>query len=190
MFPKVWLLILVILISQTAVSHGGGLNSQGCHNDRKMASYHCHRSPASNMDPPKRVSGQTYSRALFNYRSYKSITSLGFYTNMTCQVVNIDHVVSLKDAFISGANKWSSAQKMTFANDRDNHVPSCSQVNSSKGSAGPRDFLRRSHDGKGLDYRIVRFCEYLSRYHSVKLAYDLSFANNSKAIFQNCGVTI
>ncbi|WP_394653093.1 excalibur calcium-binding domain-containing protein [uncultured Sphingomonas sp.] len=29
-----------------ALAHGGGLNAQGCHNDRKGGTgYHCHRSP-------------------------------------------------------------------------------------------------------------------------------------------------
>lgn len=26
-----------------ASAHGGGLNAQGCHNDRKNGGYHCHR---------------------------------------------------------------------------------------------------------------------------------------------------
>ncbi len=40
----------------------------------------------------------------------------------------------------------------------------CGRVNSSKGSARPKDFLRRSNDGKGLEYKIVRFCEYVEKY--------------------------
>lgn len=27
----------------TAVAHGGGLDGNGCHNDRKRGGYHCHR---------------------------------------------------------------------------------------------------------------------------------------------------
>ena len=30
-------------------SHGGGLNKDGCHNERKTGGYHCHRSPAPNI---------------------------------------------------------------------------------------------------------------------------------------------
>jgi len=30
-------------------SHGGGLNKDGCHNDRKNGGYHCHRSPRPNI---------------------------------------------------------------------------------------------------------------------------------------------
>lgn len=29
-----------------AGAHGGGLNAEGCHNDRKNGGYHCHRAPA------------------------------------------------------------------------------------------------------------------------------------------------
>ncbi len=30
-------------------AHGGGLNKDGCHNDRKNGGYHCHRSPTPNI---------------------------------------------------------------------------------------------------------------------------------------------
>lgn len=37
------LIILIIFIFPTsAFSHGGGLDSSGCHNDRKRGGYHCH----------------------------------------------------------------------------------------------------------------------------------------------------
>ena len=44
-----------------------------------------------------------YERKGFSYRSYKPNTSIGFYTNQSCDFINIDHVVSLKDAYDSGA---------------------------------------------------------------------------------------
>ena len=131
-----------------------------------------------------------YERKDFNYRSYKPNTSVGFYTNQSCDFINIDHVVSLKDAYDSGAASWSAYKKRTFANDKANHVPSCGRVNSSKGSAGPRDFLRRSNDGKGLEYEIIRFCEYVQRYYAVKVEYGLSFDANDSATFEQCGVGI
>ena len=127
-----------------------------------------------------------YDRKDFSYRSYKLNTPIGFYTGKTCDFINIDHVVSLKDAYESGAASWSDVKKESFANDRANHVPSCGRVNSSKGSATPKDFLRRSRDGKGLDYKIVRWCEYVTKYHTIKLAYGLSFIANDKSIFERC----
>ena len=132
------------------------------------------------------VVADTYDRKDFNYRSYKPNTAIGFYTGKTCDFINIDHVVSLKDAYESGAANWSDSKRQTFANDRRNHVTSCGRVNSSKGSAAPKDFLRRSRDGKGLDYKIVRWCEYVTKYHSVKQAYGLSFIANDRRIFENC----
>jgi hypothetical protein len=130
--------------------------------------------------------GSGYDRKDFNYRSYKPGTDIGFYTNQPCDFINIDHIVSLKDAHESGAASWSDSKKKTFANDKANHVPSCGRVNSSKGSAVPKDFLRRSRDGKGLDYKIVRWCDYVTKYHAVKIKYALSFAGNTKAIFNQC----
>jgi hypothetical protein len=48
--------ILVTLISAVAMSHGGGLNAEGCHNNRKTGDYHCHRAPA--VAPPAHKSNQ------------------------------------------------------------------------------------------------------------------------------------
>ena len=131
-----------------------------------------------------------YNRRDFNYHSYKPNTATGFYTNQTWHFINIDHIVRLKDAYQSGAISLRDCKKASYANDRFNHVPSFGRVNSSKGSVGPSDFLRRSHDGKGLEYKIVRFCEYVEKYYAVKLKYVLSFGANSKATFQSCDVAI
>ena len=130
-----------------------------------------------------------YDRKAFNYRSYKPNTSIGFYTNQPCDFINIDHIVSLKDAYESGAASWGASKKKTFANDRSNHVPSCGRVNSSKGSEGPSDFLRRSRDGRGLEYEIVRFCEYVQKYYAVKVKYELSLVSNDKKTFGRCGLS-
>ena len=131
----------------------------------------------------------SYDRKDFSYRSYKPNTTIGFYTNKTCDFINIDHVVSLKDAYDSGASSWGASMKESFANDSSNHVPSCGRVNSSKGSATPKDFLRRSRDGRGLEYEIVRFCEYVQKYDAVKVKYGLSFKDNETRPFEGCGIT-
>ena len=67
-------------------------------------------------------------------------------------------------------------------------MPSCGRVNSSKGSKGPSDFLRRSRDGRGLEYDIVKFFEYVQRYYAVKINYGLSFNSNKKRSFEGCGI--
>ena len=96
----------------------------------------------------------SYDRKDFNYRSYKPRTDIGFYTGKTCDFINIDHIVSLKDAHESGAATWSDSKKKSFANDRANHVPSYGRVNSSKALKALVTLLHRSRDGRGLEYKI------------------------------------
>jgi hypothetical protein len=45
--------------SVVAHAHGGGLNSEGCHNNRKTGDYHCHRAPSSASRTPAKSSAAT-----------------------------------------------------------------------------------------------------------------------------------
>ena len=130
-----------------------------------------------------------YQRSQFGYQSYFINSKVGFYTGKTCDT-NIDHVVSLKDAYQSGANKWDFNMRKQFSNDKSNHVPACRRVNSSKGSSTPKHFLRRSNDGIGLDYKIIPFCNYLKIYYKTKIKYKLSFKNNDPTLFLRCKIKI
>lgn len=58
--------LFVLAPSQQALAHGGGLNSEGCHNNRQTGDYHCHRASASKTPQrqPARSSGG--SRAFAN----------------------------------------------------------------------------------------------------------------------------
>jgi hypothetical protein len=46
----------LLVLGKAALAHGGGLNAEGCHNDRKHGGYHCHRAasarPPANASPP------------------------------------------------------------------------------------------------------------------------------------------
>lgn len=179
-----------ILLSQLAFSHGGGLNPQGCHNETSTGDYHCHKLTNKANIPKTTSKSSTYNRSDFKYRSYKPNSSKGYYTGLICMSIDVDHVVSLKDAYESGAYSWTAEQKFNFSNDRENHVPSCHDVNRSKGSAGPKDFLRLSQDGQGLDFEIVNFCAYIEKYYAIKLKYGLSFTSNHKKLFTDCGLHI
>ena len=173
------LFVLVTCTPEDTAAHSGRLNAEGCHNDNSNNSYHCHQSKAPSL----------YTRSAFGYRSYTTSTDVGFYTKQTCKT-NIDHVVSLKDAHHSGASSWSNEKKSAFANDRTNHVPSCARVNSSKGASTPSDFLRKSRDGKGMDYEIVEFCSYVEVYFAVKTGDGLSFSNKDATLFRQCGINL
>jgi endonuclease YncB( thermonuclease family) len=37
----------LVILPEVTFAHGGGLNAQGCHNDRKHGGYHCHRGGSS-----------------------------------------------------------------------------------------------------------------------------------------------
>ena len=61
---KFALLAAMVAVPMVAVAHPGGLNSEGCHNDRKNGGYHCHRTGsgsrhASPNRPPQPLLGNT-----------------------------------------------------------------------------------------------------------------------------------
>lgn len=41
-------IVIMTANSPPLFAHPGGLNAQGCHNNRKTGGYHCHRSPSVN----------------------------------------------------------------------------------------------------------------------------------------------
>jgi hypothetical protein len=49
-------------IATPAFAHGGGLNAQGCHNNRKTGDYHCHRGSSARAParPQRLRSGAVY----------------------------------------------------------------------------------------------------------------------------------
>ncbi|MCC4116356.1 YHYH domain-containing protein [Aromatoleum toluclasticum] len=47
--------ILTVIPCATALAHGGGLNADGCHNNRKTGDYHCHRGGAGAVQAPQRL---------------------------------------------------------------------------------------------------------------------------------------
>lgn len=71
---------LLMFVPTEALGHGGGLNKDGCHNNRKTGDYHCHRSPAVS-GPAVKLSkngicharGSTYYDRTFDYASYGSM---------------------------------------------------------------------------------------------------------------------
>ena len=47
----VWV-IFAFLTATSAFAHGGGLDANGCHTNRKAGDYHCHRAPAAPRTTP------------------------------------------------------------------------------------------------------------------------------------------
>ena len=55
------LTLLLGLVPATALAHGGGLDANGCHTNRKTGDYHCHRAPASSSSDSSSASPRTSS---------------------------------------------------------------------------------------------------------------------------------
>ncbi|KZV75740.1 hypothetical protein PENSPDRAFT_646793 [Peniophora sp. CONT] len=92
--------------------------------------------------------------------------------------LDIDHIVPLKEAWISGAKSWTSAQRESFANDltRPQLVAVTDNLNESKGDKDPANWLPP----------LTSFqCEYARAYISVKHYYDLTVDSAEKTALSN-----
>ena len=125
-----------------------------------------------------------YNRADYGYKTVYFFDVPSFYRGSTDCPLQADHVVSLHDAHNSGAKYWTAKQKHKFANDRENIVPACADVNQAKSNRTPKDFYRITTDKKGVEisWKKQRFCTYLTKYYAIKEKYNLTTHNNK--IFQ------
>lgn len=78
--------------------------------------------------------------------------------------MDIDHIVSLKNAHLSGAYKWSRSKKRDFANDFDNLLSVDKKLNRQKGSKSPDQWLPPLKSFR---------CRYLKKWITIKRKYDL-----------------
>ena len=79
--------IFCFFLSSNAYSHGGGLNKQGCHNNRSTGDYHCHRGSNSQNKPSKSASipvgnEDTFNLRLANYLSGKTEVTYNYDYNI------------------------------------------------------------------------------------------------------------
>ncbi|KAI7537154.1 hypothetical protein KC331_g11071 [Hortaea werneckii] len=87
--------------------------------------------------------------------------------------VDIDHIVPLKEAWVSGARLWSASQREAFANDitRPQLLAVTDNINQSKGD---RDLA------EWLPPREAYQCEYVRAWIDVKHHYDLTIDQAEK----------
>lgn len=68
--PLASLLVCAALLTPMMVGgHGGGLDSLGCHNDRKRGGYHCHRGPLAGQSFLSRTEAEKVLQASKNEQS-------------------------------------------------------------------------------------------------------------------------
>lgn len=89
--------------------------------------------------------------------------------------IQIDHFVPLKNAYISGADRWSSQKRCLYTNFMGNefHLLSVNgKENSAKGDRSPKDYMPPNPE-----YR----CQYLSQWLKVKLLWSLALESAEKS---------
>lgn len=92
--------------------------------------------------------------------------------------LDIDHMVPLREAHVSGAHSWSREKKRQYANDLDNsdHLIAVSaSANRSKGSKDP---------AKWMPPNRAYWCKYLADWVLIKLNYSLSIDHQEMLALQ------
>ena len=98
---------------------------------------------------------------------------VGWYSGEDGNPTDIDHIVSLNDAHISGGSAWSSEEKRTFSNDPYNQVASNPYVNRViKNKHTPLKFITRMLTSN-YGFASSKCLRYLDRYVGVKAKYGL-----------------
>jgi len=117
-------IILFLFFSSNAFSHGGGLNKQGCHNNRSTEDYHCHRgsnsqSKTSNSSSMSFGNEDTFNLRLANHLGGKTEVTYNYDYNIngsTPRVASIRiDIVTDKYVIEGGLDKRSSLDSIQQA---------------------------------------------------------------------------
>jgi hypothetical protein len=99
----------------------------------------------------------------------------------TSTAVQIDHVVALKDSWVTGANRWPEGKRVAFANDPLNLLAADGRLNEQKSDSDAASWLPP---------RASFRCSYVSRQIAVKAKYGLwvTIAEETamKRVLQSC----
>jgi len=87
--------------------------------------------------------------------------------------IDIDHIVPLKEAYLSGGKDWSKEQKEIFANDEENLTVSYFSANRKKGSKDIANWLPTFNK-----------CWYIKQFIYIKKKYQLSFDKKEKKVIK------
>ncbi|MEB3034632.1 HNH endonuclease family protein [[Mycobacterium] nativiensis] len=93
----------------------------------------------------------------------------------TSEAVQVDHLVSLADAWYKGARSWDGARRRDFANDPRNLLAVSGQANFDKAFRDAASWLPAN---------AAFECEFVARQVTVKTAYGLWVSSNEKTAMQ------
>jgi len=98
------------------------------------------------------------------------------------ETVEIDHIVSLGDAWYSGAQDWSAEEREAFANDPDNLVAVDAPANTSKSD----DSIAEWYPDWDAPSETAE-CRYAAQYVDVVASYDLSVTSDDYKLLKKLG---
>lgn len=193
--------LLTSFIQLTLSHPGGTIKSgpkRGCHQNKKLGTFHCH-GPSNESVPPKHNKYNrdlfkhwidTDGDCLNTRHEILKQRSLSPVTINSCRVItgewkdfyydevllkssqiDIDHLIPLRNAWSSGAMKWTSKQREEFANDPENLVITNLKYNRQKGARTPLEWLPISKEYA---------CKYVSKWILLKRKYSLSISSGVK----------
>ena len=93
-------------------------------------------------------------------------------------LLDVDHVVALKDAYLSGSYLWGAFRRELFANDLTNSQSLRAVylgANRSKGSRGPDEWLPPNPNFR---------CQYIEEYLGIKQVWELKSSERQKAVLE------
>jgi len=112
------------------------------------------------------------SKKIVTYRKSKNcVVDTGLWNDyyfeevlVSASEIDIDHIVPLKNAWISGANIWSAEKREKFANDPENLVLTNKKYNRQKGAKTPLEWA---------PLKRLYYCKYLNDWIRIKRKYEL-----------------
>jgi len=87
--------------------------------------------------------------------------------------IDIDHIVPLQEAYLSGGKDWSKEKKEKFANDEENLTVSYLSANRKKGSKDIANWLPTFNK-----------CWYIEKFTKIKEKYQLTFDKKEKKVIK------
>jgi hypothetical protein len=107
-------------------------------------------------------------------QSHVKDSLVGWYSGITGNPTDIDHLVAFKDAYLSGGRDWTEQKKHAFANDPLNQVPAHPYINRVvKNKYPPFKFIARMRSSN-FEFDSGKCIAYLKRYVGIKSTYGLS----------------
>jgi Domain of unknown function (DUF1994). len=203
-FKHMAIAAVLIAVAGLVSAHGGGLNKDGCHNE-KQGKYHCHGKSPSSVKPTTQTKynrdswkhWSDFDNDCMNTRHEILLAQAdgpvkkspdGCYissstwndpfsgkTLLQASDLDVDHIIPLKWASEHGGLKWSSTKKERFANDPVNLLAVDDSLNQSKGARGPTQWMPPNHSFR---------CKYLGLWQVVLSKYtDLKMTSKENRTF-------